>query len=120
MSDDKDDIKIGIRGDLVHPKFSPGYRDKIALWEKQAVRSIRKNVGCVDGQALHFWHGTMASRNYGGRNGILIQAQYDPHSDLLLSAQGVIHLHDDNSPRFIKLRDDIRSYFRARNEDARS
>jgi hypothetical protein len=32
--------------------------------------------------------------------------------------QGLYRLHDDGSERFVKLRDDLRSYFAGRNEDS--
>jgi hypothetical protein len=60
----------------------------------------------------------MIDRRYGLRNRILHQTQFDPRCDVKRDTQGVWRLHDDGTPRFVQLRDDIRSYFSGRNEDS--
>lgn len=93
----------------------PGYTKMVNTWSERAERSIRRNVGLVEGTLLHYFHGWKADRGYHDRWKILVENQFDPYTDLRRSWQGVIHLAG-NKP---KLRDDLRNYFRARNEDAR-
>ena len=47
-----------------------------------------------------------------------MQHKFNPHIDLKYDSQGLLHLEDDGSQRFVALRDDLMSYFRARNEDS--
>jgi len=98
--------------------FSPGYRSEILDWQRRAQTAFRQNVGVVRGGAVHYWHGNMIDRRYGLRNRILHQTQFDPRRDVKRDTQGVWRLHDDGTPRFVQLRDDIRSYFSGRNEDS--
>jgi hypothetical protein len=72
----------------------------------------------VPGLALHHWHGPRAGRQYGTRDAILVNGKYDPEMDLKRDWQGLYQLCDHDTHRSIKLRDEIRGYFRKRNEDA--
>lgn len=101
--------------DLVSPKFSPGYRRAIYQWQERAS-ALMKNIGMVQGLALHYWHGSFKSRGYGTRNKTLIDGKFDPFEDLKRDWQGVyqLHVHDE---RTIKIRDGVRQYLASRNED---
>lgn len=102
--------------DLSIPKgVHPNYNAMVNTWAAKAARFIRGNVGLVEGTLLHHFHGWKADRGYHDRWQILVNNQYDPHIDVRKNWQGILHL-SDNKPR---LRDDLRRYFRARNEDAR-
>jgi hypothetical protein len=97
--------------------YSPGYRSKFAAQQELCGRWIKKDVGYVSGWVYHDWHGKKANRGYNTREKILIEHQYDPHTDIKYDANGMLQLEtwDD---RQIQLRDKIRAYFRARNEDS--
>ena len=97
--------------------FSPGYTQALLTWQRNALL-LRKNIGCVDGLLLHHWHGKKSQRGYHSREQILVNEQFDPYNDLRKDWQGLWQLHDDGSERFVRLRDDIRAFFRARNEDS--
>jgi hypothetical protein len=84
------------------------------MWENRAEKHIRRNVGYVPGLLLHHWHGKKRDRKYADRWKIIIDNDYDPHYDLKEDWQGLWQLTD----RSFKLRDDIRAYFRSRNEDS--
>lgn len=86
-------------------------------WEARAERHIRRNVGVVQGLALHYWHGSKKFRRYRTRDQILVDCEYDPMLDLKRDSQGVYQLSDQHTPRSIRLRDELRAYFRQRNED---
>ncbi len=55
----------------------------------------------------------MAKRGYITRPQILMNNEYNPASDIRYDENGVLQLAD-NKPKF---RDDIRAYFKARDED---
>jgi hypothetical protein len=101
-----------------HHDITPGYRKMLHEWQDRAEKYIRRNVGYVDGVILHNWHGKKKDRRYRDRWKILVDNKYNPRNDIKRDWQGLYQLVDDGTPRFIELRDNIRSYFRARNEDS--
>jgi hypothetical protein len=102
-----------------HPRgLNPGYTKKLYEWQARAERYVRRDVGYVAGSIMHHWHGRKKDRRYHDRWQILTKNQYNPDIDLKRDYQGVYQLHDTGSPRSIQLRDDVRRYFRVRNEDS--
>ena len=89
----------------------------LRAWQERAVRHLRKNIGVVSGTIAHAWHGKMIQRGYAERWKILVQHDFDPNRDLVKDSQGLSHLYDGGTQRFIDLRADLRDYFRSRNED---
>ena len=83
-------------------------------WQNRADTHIRKNVGYIDGLLLHYWHGKKVDRRYNDRGQILVQCKFDPELDLKRDWQGLFQL----TQRSPDLRDEIRNYFKARNEDS--
>jgi hypothetical protein len=65
---------------------------------------------------IHKWHGPRALRGYTERWKILEANAFDPYLDLRPDEHGVFEF-TGNKP---KLRDDVRQYFRSRNEDSDS
>lgn len=100
-----------------HPNTSGQYKDYIMEFQDRCEKSIRRDVGYVKGTILHYWHGTKANRNYWNRWQILVNNHYNPLKDVKPNCYGILQLHDDHSSRFLRLRDEIRAYFRQRNED---
>jgi hypothetical protein len=74
-------------------------------------------VGYVPGLVYHDFHGPKTNRQYGTRDMVLVNNNYDPDTDVKYDAQGLLQLETTNA-RQIKLRDQIREYFRTRNDDA--
>jgi hypothetical protein len=101
--------EFSVAGGL-HPSYLKGVMD----WQTRATKYINGNVGYVDGAMLHYWHGKKVDRKYEERWTILREHQFDPRSDLTRDSRGIYQLTEDK-PR---LRDDIRKYFAARNEDS--
>lgn len=103
--------------DDVHPDMNlgqaPGYVAAIKRWAEQA-KLLRGNIGYVEGHAIHHWHGPMSARGYSWRASILTENHFDPLTDLKYDWQGVLQLNK-NKP---KMRDEIRAYFKQRNEDS--
>jgi len=90
------------------------YGKHLRIWEDRALKYVKKNVGCMDGLILHSWHGKKRDRRYVDRWKILINNNFDPELDIKRDSQGIYQLTERN----IRLRDDIRWYFRSRNEDS--
>ncbi len=93
-------------------RCSEPYMRAVRQWQERAG-VLKQNIGYIDNHAIHFFHGSKVLRAYGERWKILREHNYDPATDLVRDWQGIWQLAG-NKPR---LRDDIRAYFRARNED---
>jgi hypothetical protein len=98
--------------------MSEGYTKSLADWMGRAERLMNRDIGYVPGTILHFYHGTKANRRYQSRWKILEDSQFDPFMDLKRDWQGLYQLDVDGTPRMIRLRDEIRAYFRRREEDS--
>lgn len=108
----------GLRDGGWPPPLEPAYIRELLDWQARAEREIRRNVGYVPGTLLHRHHGPKRLRKYVERWRILVDNEYDPDKDIKRDTQGLISLNEDGSLRIIKLRDQIRAYFRQRNEDS--
>lgn len=98
--------------------ISKEYYDGVMLWQDKALKHIRKNVGYVPGSIDHYWHGKKKDRKYQERWDIITKNNFNPHTDIKPDWQGLLQLHDHGDERSRKLRDDVRLYFRQRNEDS--
>lgn len=93
----------------------PSYIEALVQWGKRAA-DLKENIGYVPGLLQHHWHGPKKNRGYDWRWKILIKNNYNPLTDIRRDSNGVYHLNVHDR-RTITLRDDIRAYFRQRNED---
>ncbi|PPQ39535.1 hypothetical protein [Rhodopila globiformis] len=105
------DMESCLTADIV--RECPTYAAWCLEWQNRAETYIRRNIGYVDGLLLHYFHGSKARRGYERRSDILSQNRFDPTTDLRRDWQGVWQLTD----RKIPLRDQLRAYFRSRDED---
>lgn len=109
----------GFLGENMLPNtMSVPYIKSCQDWIDRAIRFVNRDIGFVPGTITHFFHGKKADRKYRDRWKILEVAQYDPFLDLKRDWQGLYQLDMDGTPRMIKFRDDMRAYYRARNEDS--
>ena len=99
---------------LEYVNGSTAYRAYTTNWQQNAAR-LKKNIGMMEGTLLHKWHGPKALRGYATRPKILKKYHYDPFMDILEDHQGIIFLKGNK----IGLRDEIRAYFRRRDEDSK-
>jgi len=90
------------------------YVEMCREWQARSERYVRRDIGYVDTLLMHYWHGKKRDRGYKDRWRILVDNEYDPALDLKRDWQGLYQLTD----RSIGLRDDLRKYFRSRNEDS--
>lgn len=93
------------------------YTNKLLEWQNKCARWIKKDVGFVPGSIFHYWHGSKKDRGYVSRWKILVDNKFNPDTDIKPDHQGLLQLEtwDD---RQVMLRDQLRSYFRQRNEDS--
>lgn len=97
-----------------YPKdVTPSYKIFLHTWEERA-KALHKDIGFVHGTITHMWHGKKKNRKYKERWEILVQDEYSPIKDIKRDSQGLYTWSGHNQ----KLRDDIRKYFRQRNEDS--
>lgn len=89
-----------------------GYRTAVLEWQSRAA-ALHHDVGFVPGALFHDFHGPKRKRGYRDRWKILRENNFDPVKDLTRDWQGLWQLR----PERIKLRDDLRRYFRSRDED---
>jgi hypothetical protein len=109
---------VGLADVTIGKGLHPSYAKHLNIWAARAERYIRRNVGVVPGTIVHYWHGKKKDRRYHDRWKILVNHQYDPDMDLKRDSQGIYQLADHGDVRSIKFRDDLRGYFRSRNEDS--
>jgi hypothetical protein len=102
----------------VNKDVSKAYTDRLLMYQEQCERYIRRDIGYVHGTIRHYWHGKKKDRKYWDRWKILTETKFDPNADMKRDWQGLWQLCDHGDARSIILRDKIREYFRARNEDS--
>jgi len=104
---------VGLDPPDIHTQaYHPMYKKYVKSWGTRAAR-LKRNVGYVDGLAVHFFHGSKTRRAYSSRDVILAQHEFDPYEDVHADHQGIYQL----SPEKPNLRDDVRQYFISRFED---
>ena len=104
---------IGKGAKTIPQGISDGYKSKVLLWEKRALKGIKKNIGYVPGLLVHYFHGSKKYRKYADRWEILVKNNFNPETDLIKDWQGLYCLETD----CIDLKKDCRNYFKQRNED---
>lgn len=100
-----------------HHGISPAYKKWLHLWQTNAERKIKRNVGYLNQTIRHSWHGRKALRGYGSRWKLLVHHQFDPEQDIYRDTSGLWQLVSE-TPRQLAMRDDFRRYFQSRNEDS--
>lgn len=91
------------------------YKDKVSEWASKAQNIVQRNIGYVDGNILHNWHGKKENRKYIDRWQILIDNEIDLEQHLTKNDQGVLEW-SESAP--LKLKNDLSEYFSQRNEDS--
>jgi len=103
---------LGAQGSVAERRYHSHYVAMITGWQDRGAL-LKKNIGVVDQFALHHFHGSKTNRGYESRDEILVKYQFDPMADIRRNSQGIYEL-TGNKPG---LRDAIRRYFIARQED---
>jgi hypothetical protein len=95
-------------------RHCPDYTEWCLEWQARAETCIKHNIGFVDGLLLHYFHGAKKNRGYINRSEMLWKNQFDPARDIKRDWQGLWQLTGQK----IALRDQLRAYFRSRDEDS--
>ena len=105
---------VGKIGSHTPRGLTPAYHRNLTMWQDRATRHIRQDVGFMAGTLVHHFHGAKRNRFYRDRWKILQQHKYDPDRDLKRDWQGLWSFSDQG----VRMRNDLRSYFRQRSEDS--
>lgn len=97
--------------------ISSRYMYEIMRWQERCDKFVRKDIGYVPSTINHWWHGKKKNRRYVERWDIITKNAYDPDNDIKRDSQGLWQI-EDLTPRQIRFRDEVRQYFRQRNEDS--
>jgi hypothetical protein len=95
------------------------YKEMVLGWQAQAETVITRDVGYVVGLLYHHWHGRKSQRGYDTRWKILVEEKYNPNTDVRYRMENQILVWKSyQDPRLQRLRDRVRAYMSARNEDS--
>lgn len=97
--------------------MSAGYHRELLQWQERATKFLKRDVGYMQGTIQHYHHGPKKKRAYVTRWDVLTSNKYDPDTDIRYDWQGLLALNVE-SERQMRMRDGIRAYFRARDEDS--
>ena len=106
-----------MRGDLAMDcgrfPMSPKLREHFRQWAGPFNAAVAGRIGSTPGTLLHLWHGDTKDRNYLDRHEELIRMDFDPLTDLQAGPNGAWQWAGNK----VELRQWMRGYFGARNED---
>ena len=109
-------MALGMVGETertIHTKMITPFRRRLLEWQARAVRMTHGEVGFSEGRIEHHFHGPKKRRYYKERWQILVDHGFDPDTDLMKDAQGVIKIVGKPA-----LESAIRKYNRSRLEDS--
>jgi len=88
-------------------------RDRYMGWAKPFYETVRGEVGYLDAQIYHLWHGDYRNRRRAGRHEGLQQFQFDPFTDIAKDTNGCWRWATEKA----EMHDYIRGYLSSRGED---
>ena len=99
-----------------HPDIHPNYKLLLKNFQERCNEYIKQNIGYVAGTIMHHFHGPKKYRRYRERWKVLVDNKFDPLVDIWKDCNGLYQLTRAKPA----LRNDIRVYFRQRNEDSKT
>ena len=88
-------------------------QDRYIGWAKPFYETVRGEIGYLDGEIFHLWHGDVRERRSRGRHEGLQRFQFDPYSDIAIDTNGCWRWNTEKQ----EMHDYIRRYFSSRRED---
>ena len=88
-------------------------RTHYLAWAAAFYDAVHSNVGFVEGNLVHLWHGSREHRRYTDRYQELARFQFDPFKDIAMDDNGAWRWNTNKS----KMHESVRAYFWARRED---
>jgi hypothetical protein len=96
---------------VMNHDYAAHYRN----WAERLHRSVGGEVGCVQGDLVHLWHGSIDDRRSPQRYHELRTFDYNPYEDIAVDASGCWRWNSSKPRMHAYLRD----YFVSRKEDGR-
>jgi hypothetical protein len=88
-------------------------REHYLSWAIPFHEAVRANVGFVEGNLRHLWHGQSQDRAYRARIEGLERFEFDPYTDIALDPDGAWRWSSNKH----EMHDYVRGYFASRRED---
>jgi hypothetical protein len=82
-------------------------------WAEAFHDAVRSNVGFVEGNLVHLWHGNSEHRRYGDRYQELTRFQFDPFEDIAIDNNKAWRWNTNKT----EMHDCVSGYFLSRRED---
>lgn len=87
-------------------------------YQADCEEHIHRDIGYVPGVVNHYWHGRKSDRRYALRpNALLVELGFDPRYDIRRDTSGLFRLNTSSDLRSQRIRDTLRYFQSARNED---
>lgn len=88
-------------------------RERYMTWARPFYETVREEVGYLDAQIYHMWHGDYYSRQRAGRHEGLQQFQFDPFTDIAKDVNGCWRWATEKP----EMHAYVRGYFSSRDEE---
>jgi hypothetical protein len=88
-------------------------QDRYIAWAKPFYETVRAEVGYLEGDIFHLWHGDVRERRTRSRHEGLQRFQFDPFTDIAIDTNGCWRWNTEKQ----EMHDYIRGYFSSRRED---
>jgi hypothetical protein len=88
-------------------------RQHYLTWAEPVFETVRAEVGFVNSDIFHLWHGDMATRRWGERHAGLTPFRFDPFEDVAIDENGCWRWNSNK----VEMHAYVREYFASRNED---
>lgn len=104
---------MGIFNTFMLTRTNIEWRQSYLRWAAKFYQAIHANIGYVEGDVTHLYHGTYADRQYIERWMILSKNRYNPEEDIRLNSNKIWEWASDKPD----LHEDVAKYFADRKED---
>lgn len=88
-------------------------QERYSAWANPLSKSIRGEIGFLEGEIFHLWHGNIQNRRARTRHEGLQQFQFDPFTDIAVDTSGCWRWNTEKP----EMHEYIRQYFLSRQED---
>jgi hypothetical protein len=88
-------------------------QDRYIAWAKPFYETVRAEIGYLDGDIFHLWHGDIRERATRARHEGLSRFEFDPFTDIAIGEGGCWQWNTDKP----EMHQYVREYFASRKED---